>query len=36
MRSRANDQEEILEMALVQNGDFTKAQGWTCGQKEGL
>ena len=27
MRSRANNQERILEMSLVQNGGFMKAQG---------
>lgn len=27
MRSRANDQERILETSLVQNGSFIKAQG---------
>ena len=26
MRSRANDQERILEMSLVQNGGFIKAR----------
>ena len=27
MRPRANDQERILEMSLVQNGGFVKARG---------
>ena len=34
MRSSANDQERILEMSLVQNGGFIKAQDRTLGQEE--
>ena len=34
MRSGANDQERILEMAFVQNGGFIKAQDRTLGQEE--
>ena len=34
MRSGADDQEIILEMSLVQNGGFIKAQDRTLGQEE--
>ena len=32
--ARANGQERILEMSLVQKGDFIKARDRTRGQKE--
>ena len=39
MRSGANDQERVLEMPLVQNGGFIKAQGqnlWAIRAAQGL